>query len=357
MRRTLIGPALAAASLCVLTSCTAVWAQSIGDQTVSNLLRLESYRGRTVERGLVPGEPDARVVRELVYAKPWKLRAEVVEPAARAGDLAVYDGESLVLWWPKELLGVRVTGLTPPTEADVREHVVAETAKSLEAYAFSLRGREEVAGAPADRWQVIPVEDDPHRRDHSVWMDTRYSFPLRIEFPGAEAGRPWYAMEFTALEVGDPVADDAFDVTFPANAVVLEWDLSRPGIPLEAARERMNFPVHAPSWLPEGCALDKAVVGEHDLPMLALVFGRGGTWLSLTELRHAGGEYALALGKRVDLGGGRTAYLNFMGSLTTLSWEQGGAQLTLVGNLAFPELIRVARSVAPLEAAPAGRGE
>lgn len=326
-----------------LAGCTAAWAQAIGDRVTDDLLALERYQGRSVELGALPGDPAGKLVRELVYEKPWRLRAETVEPAARKGDLVLFDGASLVMWWPKELVGVRVRGLPATSEDEVREHVRRETATGLAEYAYSLRGEGEVAGQRANHWLVIPTGEGPWRRRHEVWMHARHSFPLRVVFETPPAA-PWYRFEFERLDLTEPVPPGSFAFEFPRNAVVFEYDLAAPGIPLEEARQLMNFPVLVPRWVHPGHTLEKAVRGAHQLPTLVLVLRRGASWLSLTEARAVGAEEPPPVGTPVKLGA-RQGWLTFTGSYALVSWRVGETQLSLLGNLAYPELLQVAASV------------
>lgn len=330
-----------------LTACTALFAQAISSRVSDDLLSLESYSGELIETGLLP-DPTAELKKRVLYQKPWKVRVEVEAPAERAGDLYVYDGQTLTLWWPKELFGVRVHGVPSPGDGAIRAHLKRETDQNLAAYAFNLVGEEQVAGAPCARWKVLPKDPAaPYRMEHESWMHADYSIPLRMSFrgPGAEEGAaPWYAMRYTSFQDKAAVPPDAFALSLPKNAVVFEWDWSDEGITLAAARETMNFTLRLPKALPEGFQLSKIVRGRHDLPMVSFRLGQGGTWLSLTENRNYAGQLSMPVGRKVKLGEVE-GYLNFMGPFAVLSWALGDCQLTLIGNLSFPQLLEIARGV------------
>ena len=53
---------------------------------------------------------------------------------------------------------------------------------------------------------------------------TRWTSALRLE--ATEGGRPWYSVAFDPIEFGAPVADDAFQLDLPADALVHTWDLA-----------------------------------------------------------------------------------------------------------------------------------
>ena len=339
---------IAALALLACTStigCADAWAQSLSRQIARDLDRMHSYQGTTVETGL---SPDGPVRRQVLYARPWRVRVETVAPAAHAGELFIYDGSQAILWWPKQRFGIRVRGLAAPGPDAVRRHIERLTRANMDAYAFSLRSQSaRVAGRRTLEWRVIPARRSPYRQVHTVWNDKQYPMPLRIDIRGDDGGgggdAPWYHMDFESITFDQPVADDAFAFSFPRNAVVFDWDFSAPGITLDQAREEMNFQVAMPGYLPPGHAVQKIVKADHCLPMMAVVMSRGASFLSLTESRDMG----LAnppLGKTVQLGDA-TGVLSFLGPFATVTWVRGDALLSLTGNIGYPELLRVAASV------------
>jgi outer membrane lipoprotein-sorting protein len=328
------------AILLLLGGCADAWAQSLSRQIARDLERMESYQGVTVEEHL---SADGPVRRRVLYARPWRARVETLSPASHAGELFIYDGSQVVMWWPKQRFGVRVRGLATPDRAEIRAHIERFTRASMDAYAFSLRSQSaRVAGRTALEWRVTPTRRSPYRHRHQVWNDRRYPMPLRMTFAGDD-GAPWYAMAFESIAFDQPIADDAFAFEFPKNAVVFEWDLSQPGLSLAEARERMNFTVKMPGRLPPGHTVEKIVPASHCLPMIAVVMNRGASMLSLTESRDMG----LAeppLGKTVRFGD-RTGVLSFLGTFATITWVEDGTLLTLSGNIGYPELLAIAESV------------
>lgn len=329
-----------------LSSCSALWAQAISSRVADDLLSLEGYRGTVREVGLFPDQPERELVREVIYRKPWQVRVEALEPAELAGSLFIYDGAQVVIWWPQELFGMRISGLGTPAEETVREHIRRESKVGLDNYAYTLEGEFPWLEQTTSRWRLQPISDDPARLRHTAWMHGRYSFPLKMDFY-REDDSHWYGMEFSSLEIASQAAAD-FSFDFPENAVVFEWDLAGPGIELEAARRQMNFEVMTPGWLPEGHSVSKLVRSSHDLPLLCLRMDQGATWLSLTENRYLGEMTRPPWGLAVDIEG-VPGQLGFVGNFAVLSWVRGRTQLTLIGNVSYPELLQIARSVGPAD--------
>ena len=340
---------VAAALMVNLAACTSIWAQMISSKVTDDIMRLESYRGTIVETRLDPNDPEVEVVRELLYQKPWKIRAVTTAPEAHKGETFIYDGQQVIMWWPGELFGIRITGIDVPSESAIRDHIEREAYNALRAYAYSLDGEYPIAGQRALKWRVIPTDEDaPYRTVHNVWGHQGYTIPLRVDLFDKK-GDPWYGMAFKEITFDVEVPQDAFAFEFPRNAVVFEWNLRDEGISMEEAKETMNFEVMAPTKLPDGHKIRKIVPSHHCLPVIAVMMDDGATWISLTESRSLGDAYEIPLGKKVTLPSGHEAVLNFMGTYATLSWAQGRTQLTLIGNVAYPELIEIAGSIEPVK--------
>ena len=324
------------------TGCSSIWAQAMAGRMTDSLLAMESYEGRLVQHGLLPDALQTPVVQEVRYARPWKFRAETVAPEAYQGSLFLYDGEQLVMWWPQELMGVRVRGLKSPTRDEVAAHVRREMKHAMDHYAFALSQGEKVAGHAVSRWRVLPLADAPWRLHHTSWNYDAYALPLKMEF--LKDGKPWYAFAFESLRFNVPVADDAFVFRFPDNAVVFEWDMQSAGISLEEARRTMNFTVMQPRKLPSGHALRKIVPARHCLPMLAMQFDQGASVLTLTQSRAYGPTQLPRYGKQVKIGA-HDGWLYFAGPYSVISWVNGRTALTLTGNLSFPQMLAIAAQV------------
>lgn len=330
---------LLALVLVIAGGCADVWAQSIARKVARDLGRIDGYTGEVIERGYPGGD----VVSEVTYGKPNKLRIEVKSPASRAGELVIADGDRVIMWWPQALFGVEVRGVSAPTPRELRRHLERLTAASLDAYAFSLRGESHrIAGERAKKWRVTPIRRGRYRFRHDAWTHARYSLPLKLELH--DRGRAlWYGMEFSKIDFSARPAAEAFAFRFPQNAVVMRWDLGDAPLSVEAARAQMNFDVKLARSLPRGHEVKRIVKARHCIPSIVVDMSRGATWLSLTETRDFGLS-APARGKAIEING-KPAQLAFLGPFSTITWVDGKTALTLTGNLAYPELIRIAESV------------
>jgi outer membrane lipoprotein-sorting protein len=321
-------------------ACADAWARGIANDVAAGLDKIQAYRGTTVELGLAEGRP---VVRSVIYAKPSRLRVETLEPAEHAGELFVYDGSTVTMWWPQALFGIRIRGVHTADRAEQLAHIERLTRDNLRAYTFALSSEDErVAGHRTLAWTVRPSHKAANRFVHTVWNDERTTLPLAMTFAG-DGAAPWYHFEFRDLAFDQPVAPDTFAFTFPENAVVFEWNLDDPGISLEDARRKMNFTVMSPASLPAGHQIDKIVRSSATLPMIAVVMDHGASMLTLTESRYLP-IASPPLGKSVTVAG-QPAVMSFLGAFTSVTWVKDGTLLTLTGNLGFPEMLAVAESV------------
>ncbi len=324
--------------LCV-SACSEVWAQSIAQQVASDMAKISSYQGVTLETGIAE-EP---VRRKVEYQEPGRFRVETLSPASHAGELVLYDGDRVVYWWPSIGFGMELLGASLPTAKETRAHLERLTSASLDAYAFSLRSEyRKIAEERAKEWRVIPTRKQPYRMKHKVWTHFKYSLPLKMVFEES-AKSEWYSMAFESIAFNKGLADGAFDFQFPKNAIVFRWDLRAEGISIETAKEQMNFAVKQVSKLPKGHTLQKILKLDNALPMLSMIMDKGASKLSLTQNRFLGTAIA-PLGKHIKIRG-QDAILSFLGPFSSISWVADGTQLTLTGNLGYVELIAIAESV------------
>lgn len=340
------------------TGCARFYARMISTKVVADQRALESYRGTYVERfpasrDAAPGQgPRQEIVREVRYRAPSQIRVEVMEPAEHAGELIVYDGDTMCMYFPRERVGVRIAGAEAPTPGQLRRLVTEDTLWSWDNYAYSYRGRESTAGREVGHWKAVPKHYQPLLFPYEAWTDLEYSLPLRVEIRDSPT-RPWYEMAFTEVAFDAPVDPAAFSCEMPEGTWVMDWDLDEPGVRSEDLRERLDFDLLVPEDLPLGLELRRVLEGTTGAPMAALLMDDDGRWLTLTE-SHGFGR-ALEPGAGIPIRVGEEAgTLNLMGSFSSLSWYAGNTALTLVGNLPYPEMARVAASIQPPEGTRVG---
>lgn len=330
-------------TLLACSSCTSIWANSIASKMTDNLLSLESMQGDLVQKKILPDSPGTDVRQTVTYQKPWKIRAEVTAPAAIKGSLFLYDGSRSIVWWPTELFGMRVSNIGSPDRDEVYRHLAHESTVALRDYAFSMSGVEKVAGVDTNLWEILPMVDDGYHHYHRMWMVERYSIPLKVEILDQDK-KLWYGMEYTKAAFNTPLPDNAFAFEFPQNAMVIDFDAADPGISLEEARQTMNFTVMQPRNLPEGLKVRKLIRAKGTVPMLDMILDSGGTRVSLFQSHAFGATPLMKFGKEVRIGKNK-GMLSFTGPFSSIVWIKDKTQLTLIGNLSYPQLLQLAASV------------
>jgi hypothetical protein len=337
-------PALAVPVLVVAAGCSGLWTDLSAAEIADGLLATPAYRGRIVERGLLPDRPDVAVVREIVYAPPGRLSIRTLEPKDRAGDRYVSDGATTTYWWPAEQTAIRVRGLPSMDEAGVRKHVAGLVEGALRDFAWSSPGKGKLLDRPITQWHATPLVNAPAYLAHDEWRDDGYGWPLKLAVTSAD-GSPWYSYEFTQLQMPATVTSKDFEADLPASTLVFDWDLQDPPVTLEQARAAMNFTVREMKVLPKGRTVHAHVKAHGQVPMLMSLADGDGAWLSLSQNRYTGhGAYVLPVGKAVQVGAVR-GYANFAAGMTWINWVVGGTELTLAGNLAWSDLLSIAEGV------------
>jgi len=337
------------------TGCTRMYAGMISSKVVADQREMESYKGTYVERyptvrDAAPGtSPRVEVVREVTYQAPSRIRVEVLEPAEHAGELIVYDGETLCMHFPSEGIGLRIRGAEQPTPGQLRRMITEDTLWSWDSYAHSYRGTDTTAGREVGRWKAVPKHYQPLLFPYEAWTDLQYSVPLKVEIHDSPT-QPWYQMEFTEVEFDIPVDPNAFSCDLPEDAWVMEWDLQRPGVPVDELQEQLDFDLLLPEDLPLDLELRRVLASDTGAPMAALLMDDDGRWLSLTESHGFGRVLEPGAGIPIRVGD-EPGSLTLMGSFSTVSWYAGNTALTLVGNLPYPQLVQVAAGLQP---APSG---
>lgn len=283
------------------------------------------------------------MVREVTFEAPAKVRVEVIEPAEHAGEAFVYDGATLATWSPRQAMGLRVTGRSPPSIEEARRRLQDRGLWNLRNFGVFFVRKEEVAGRKADLWSSVPKRDEPGLLANMAWLDAQNQFPLAVDFNDKD-GKPICSVKFESIAFDGEVPASAFALDLPKDALVFDADLSGPGVGADALKAA-GFELLQPSVIPSnltGRRLFQSAQG----PAATLLMESGASWLTLTEARHFAAAPEPWAGIPVQIGG-RTGSLQMIGEVHTLSWAIGNLSLTLMGNLPLAEMMRVASSVSP----------
>lgn len=324
----------------VSTSCTNIKAHLMARAATEGLYSIASYEAQLTEHGLLRREPGVPVVKTVFYQRPWRVRAEVVSPPDHAGELLVFDGAALSIWWPRTHVGLRIRGLETPARREAAAAVFHNCSWILDHYALDDEGPGRRGGRDVEHWKCTPLRDEPFLAPYHAWLDAESSIPLKLSVRDA-AGNEWYGMEFDSFDLDAAIPADAFQFEFPPEALVFECDLAGPGVTPAEAQELVDFPILQPA----GREVGKVVLGG-DLeaaPMVVLLLPDGARWLSLTEMLNTGPAVVPEVGIAVRIGE-HDGVLNFVFGYTIVSWSVDNTALTLIGNRPWPEMLAIAAS-------------
>ena len=289
-------------ALALLPGCKSSLAFMLAKSTMADQQSVESYRGRYVEHlgiDAVTGKEQV-VVREIVYDKPGKWRIEVVEPEERKGELLIYDGSQMILWRAHDHFGMRVRGAPPPTFKQLRALVYEDVRWSWDNFHTWYRGKEKQVGRKVHVWRSYPIGDRPYYRYES-WLDAECAIPLKTWIRDTRV-HEWYSMEFQQFATHVPVDPGEFTFTFPEDAIVVDWDLSRPGVAREELEKSLNFELKVPTDLPASLKIEKILPSASGTPGAVVVMRHKARVVTLGEMQ--------SMGRTLDLGPGLTIKLD-----------------------------------------------
>ena len=211
-------------------------------------------------------------------------------------------------------------------------------------YEVRFAGAERVAGRPA---RIIDIQGRrPGRPRLRLWIDADTRLILRLERYGP-AGALRETSAFLSVQLNPVLAADLFNVSPPRGAQVQTRPPQAPGaaLTIEEIARRIGFIPQLPAYLPPGYQFVRSnVVTIRGTPTATFVFTDGVGTLTLFESR--GAQEGAGGGQRVRIGAFEGT-VQARGVATVLHWNTNGISMTLVGDIASNELVRVGRSVPP----------
>ncbi|HEV2440602.1 MAG TPA: polysaccharide deacetylase family protein [bacterium] len=246
--------------------------------------------------------------------------------------------------------GRYVEGPAPQTDEDA---LIRQILPQLAAnYEVRFAGAERVAGRPA---RIIEIQGrQPGRPRLRLWIDADTRLILRLERYGP-AGALRETSAFLSVQLNPALAADLFVVSPPPGAQVQRRQQQAPGgaLTIEEIARRVGFIPQLPAYLPPGYQFVRSnVVMIRGTPTATFVFTDGVATMTLFESR--GAQVGGGGGQRVRIGAFEGT-VQARGVATVLHWNTNGISMTLVGDIASNELVRVGRSVPPAGSSDAPR--
>jgi sterol desaturase/sphingolipid hydroxylase (fatty acid hydroxylase superfamily) len=335
----------------------ALWVRSAVAKSVAAREEVRTLRGVVEERGVLPGRPEIAVVSRVSFDAPDRFRAEVLAPDELAGDVLALARGELVLFSRARNVAVRVRNV--PALDDLGRRRLLEERGALDAlrYDYDEGPADSICGRRVLEWTARPRAPSAGAAalaaEAHVWLEPeRPAWPLRIAIANPWGG-PAYSLRFLSISAGGadastepPSAGEPPDA-IPDSASVVELDLARPPLELAAAEAAADFHLLEPADTPLGLVRTRIVRARGRYPpVFTFVFERAPFLVTVTEIADHGSPGVIERGMPVTIGGA-AGRLAFFGDLAMVDLHRAGVRVTLLGNVPYPELLRMAASLEP----------
>ena len=181
-----------------------------------------------------------------------------------------------------------------------------------------------------------------------IWVDNQTNLILRREDYTSE-GSVGAKSSFDSIRLGVNLPPGMFDLTVP-NGMTLVSSPSFGKATTDTAGlvRNLDFKFAAPKYLPDGFSLERGSVESHQgVNTVEFVYGDGVRTFSLFE--NSTGRlprFDRATPKPMQVGDASGVYADVAGQ-TLVSWNSGGLNLTIVGDLATKEMAKIGASIHP----------
>ncbi|HET7266168.1 MAG TPA: polysaccharide deacetylase family protein [bacterium] len=277
----------------------------------------------------------------IYHQAPDRTRLDYLAAGDQPERIVVINGGRQTEFVPGR--GRYIEGQAPQTDEDA---LIRQFLPQLAAnYDVRFAGAERVAGRPA---RIVDIQGRlPGRPRFTLWLDVETRLILRLESYGP-AGALRETSAFLSVQLNPVLSAGLFIVSPPAGAHVQtrpSQAAPRAGLTIEEISRRVGFIPQLPAYLPPGYQFIRSNVATiQGTPTATFVFSDGVATIRLFESR--GAQMGGAGGQPVRIGPFEGT-VQARGLATVVHWNANGISMTLVGDVASVELVRVGRSVPP----------
>jgi outer membrane lipoprotein-sorting protein len=181
-----------------------------------------------------------------------------------------------------------------------------------------------------------------------LWVDGQTDLILRRETYTSQ-GSVASKSSFDSIRIGVDQPQALFDLTVPSGMTLVDSpNFGKSTTDTASLVRGLNFTFAAPKYLPDGFALERGSVESHQgVNTVEFVYGDGLRMFSLFE--NASGRlprFDRASPKPISIGTAEGQYADLAGQ-TLVSWNAGGLNLTIVGDLSSKEIATIGASIHP----------
>ncbi len=181
-----------------------------------------------------------------------------------------------------------------------------------------------------------------------IWVDNDTNLILRRESYSAD-GSVAAKSSFDSIRIGVDLPQDLFRLTVPAGmTLVATPSLGKSTTDTDSLVRSLDFKFAAPKYLPDGFAFEHGSVASHKgVNTVEFVYSDGLRTFSLFE--NATGRlpsFGGTTSKPIEIGEVDGVVADLAGQ-TLVSWNSGGLNLTIVGDLSAKEIAKIGASIHP----------
>lgn len=315
----------------------------IADKLIADQEKIRSFEAVYLERGTIPGAPDAPVKIRVRFEAPSNFTSEVIEPVDYAGDAFAYVGSEMWFYSRFGNYGVHVKNLLWDP-ARWRAAIRASVTLNRAAFDYTAEDESEtVANRAAGVYRLSPRQEGELLLPGRVWLDRDFTIPLKVELGSL------YRSQIEEIAFNRPHDPVRFEP--PTNALWFEYDMNAPSLTEEEVDHFADFPILEPREAGDFARTKIMRTGNEGLPVISLVYEKGPFLTSVTETMDRGFVDPGLRGVLVDLGEVK-GRLSFAAGSTVIVFVKKGVAVSILTTLPSQEAVRFARTLETREEAP-----
>ena len=328
---TLVSPAAALAA----NDGRALYAQAVAaDDSVS-------YSG-TLTSVVYEGDHAASTVARIEHKAPNAWRIWYVAPANAYGRMIV-SNESLTYRYEPALNRVYSYDWSNTAPGIVAPVDVARVEAN---YSVDIGPASSVAGRKTTTLSLVSKHTGTLAQ--RIWIDNQTRLILRRENYTAD-GSVGSKSSFDSIRVGMTLPKDLFNLTVPSGMTLVSGaSYAKTTTNTSELVKSADFKFATPKYLPNGFVLERGSVASHDgVNTVELVYGDGLRTFSLFE--NATGRlprFEQGEAEPIHIGDVSGKYAEVSGQALA-SWNAGGLNFTIVGDLSTKEISKIGASIHP----------
>jgi len=313
----------------------ALYTQAVGaDDSVS-------YSG-TLTSVVYEGDHAASTVARIEHKAPNRWRIWYVAPADAYGRMIVSNESLTYRYEPSRnrVYSYDWSNMAPGILAPV------DVARVEANYSVDIGPTSSVAGRMTTSLSLVSKHTGALVQ--RIWVDNQSKLILRRENYMAD-GSVSAKSSFDGIRVGVSLPQDLFSLTVPSGMTLVSGaSFAKTTTNTNDLVKSLDFKFAPPNYLPNGFVLERGSVASHDgVKTVEFVYGDGLRTFSLFE--NATGQlphFNEGESEPIDIGAASGKYAEVSGQAIA-SWNAGGLNFTIVGDLSTKEISKIGASIHP----------